>query len=104
MIHWHNGAFPYAIMIVNALIAFMIGIVAAFLLQRIEIIVEYRAAMMVIMAGVFLTLSSLYVVLYLLEHGYSLETHLHLILGVFASNVLFCLLLLWLGLVAGERI
>jgi CrcB protein len=104
MIHWHNGAFPYAIMIVNALIAFMMGIVAAFLLQRIEIVVEYRAAMVVIMAGVFLTLSSLYVVLYLLEHGYSLETHLHLILGVFASNVFFCLLLLWLGLVACERI
>lgn len=104
MIHWQDGAFPYAIVIANALVAFLIGIVAAILLQRIEIVAEYRAAMMVIMAGIFLTLSGLYVVLYLLEHGYSLQTHLYLILGVFASNLLFCLLFLWLGLVAGERI
>ena len=104
MIHWHDGAFPFAIMTANALVAFLIGIVAAVLLQRIEIVGEYRAAMMVVMTGVFLTLSGLYVVLYLLEHGFSLETHLHLILGVFTANVLFCLILLWLGLVAGERI
>ncbi|MEC4746920.1 fluoride efflux transporter CrcB [Methylomicrobium sp. Wu6] len=104
MIHWQDGAFPYAIVIANALVAFLIGIVAAILLQRVEIVVEYRAAMMVIMAGVFLTLSGLYVVLYLLEHGYALETHPNLVLGVFTGNGLFCLLLLWLGLVAGERI
>lgn len=104
MILWQDGAFPYAIMLVNALIAFLIGLVAAILLQRIEIAVEYRAAMMVLMAGAFLTLSGLYVVLYLLEHGYALSTHPNLILAVFAGNGLFCLLLLWLGLSAGERI
>jgi len=104
MIHWQDGAIPYAIMLANALVAFLIGIVAAILLQRVEIAVEYRAAMMVIMAGVFLTLSGLYVVLYLLEHGFALETHLNWILGVFAGNGLLCLLLLWLGLSAGERI
>ncbi|WP_024297200.1 fluoride efflux transporter CrcB [Methylomicrobium lacus] len=104
MIHWQDGAIPYAIMLANALVAFLIGIVAAILLQRVEIAVEYRAAMMVIMAGVFLTLSGLYVVLYLLEHGFALETHLNLIAGVFAGNGLLCLLLLWLGLSAGERI
>jgi CrcB protein len=104
MIHWQGQVFPYAIIIVNALIAFLIGIVAAILLQHVEIVVEYRAAMMIIMSGIFLTLSGLYVVLYLLEHGYALETHLHLILGVFTGNSLFCLFLLWLGLAAGERI
>lgn len=104
MIHWQNGGFPYAIVIANALVAFMIGIVAAILLQRVEIVVEYRAAMMVIMAGLFLTLSGLYVVLYLLEHGYALDTHPNLIVCVFAGNGLFCLLVLWLGLMAGERI
>jgi hypothetical protein len=29
---------------------------------------------------------------------------LHLILGVFAGNGLFCLFLLWLGLMTGERL
>jgi len=104
MIHWQDGAFPFAIMLANALVAFLIGIVAAILLQRVEIAVEYRAAMMVIMAGVFLTLSGLYVVLYLLEQGFTLGRHLNLIVGVFAGNSLFCLFLLWLGLSAGERI
>jgi CrcB protein len=104
MIHWHDHAFPYAIVIVNALVAFLIGIVSALLLQHVEIAAEHRAAIMVIMAGIFLTLSGLYVVLYLLEHGYALETHMYSILAVFASNSLFCLFLLWLGLVAGERI
>ncbi|MBL1264210.1 fluoride efflux transporter CrcB [Candidatus Methylomicrobium oryzae] len=104
MIHWQNHAFPYAIMTVNALIAFLIGIVSALLLQHVEITAEYRAAIMVVMAGAFLTLSGLYVVLYLLEHGYTLETQFYPILGVFAGNGLFCLFLLWLGLMAGERI
>jgi CrcB protein len=89
---------------VNALIAFLIGIVSALLLQHVEITAEYRAAIMVVMAGAFLTLSGLYVVLYLLEHGYTLETQFYPILGVFAGNGLFCLFLLWLGLMAGERI
>jgi CrcB protein len=104
MIHWQDYAFPYAIVIVNALVAFLIGVISAILLQHVEIVVEYRAAMMVIMAGIFLTLSGLYVVLYLLEHNYTLETHLHLILGVFAGNGLFCIFLLWLGLMTGERL
>lgn len=104
MILWQDGAFPFAIMLANALIAFLIGIVAAILLQRVEIVMEYRAALMVIMAGTFLTLSGLYVVLYLLEHGYALDTHTNLVLGVFTGNGMFCLLLLWLGLNAGARI
>jgi CrcB protein len=104
MIHWQDHAFPYAIMIVNALIAFLIGVVFALLLQHVEIAAEHRAAIMVVMAGAFLTLSGLYVVLYLFEHGYALETHLYPILAVFAGNGLFCLFLLWLGLAAGERI
>lgn len=97
MIHWHDHAFPYAIVIVNALVAFLIGIVSAILLQHVEIAIEHRAAMMVIMAGIFLTLSGLYVVPYLPEHRYALETHLHPIFGVCAVNGLFCLLLLWMS-------
>jgi CrcB protein len=104
MIHWQDHAFPYAIMAVNALIAFLIGIVSALLLQHVEIASEYRAAIMVVMAGTFLTLSGLYVVLYLLEHGYALETHLYPILTVFVGNSLFCLFLLWIGLVTGKRV
>jgi len=104
VIQWTNGAFPYALVIVNAIGAFLIGIVATVLLQKVAMPMEYRAVMMLLMIGTYLTLTGVYVILYLLENGYSFEGHLNLMLGVFVSNGLICILLLWLGLLAGKQI
>jgi CrcB protein len=104
IIHWSGGMIPYALMIVNAIGAFLIGIIATILLQKVALPMEYRAAIMVIMAGTYLTLSGLYLILFLIEHGFSFDSHTSLMLGIFAGNGLSCLSVIWLGLLAGKQI
>lgn len=104
VIQWPGGMFPYALVVVNAIGAFLIGIVAAVLLQKVAMSMEYRAAIMIIIVGLYLTLSGLYLILYLIEHGYSFETHLNLMLGIFVGNGLISLLVLWAGLWVGRQI
>ena len=104
IIHWHGGAIPYALMIVNAIVAFLIGIIATILLQKVTLSMEYRAALMLIMVGAYLTLSGLYLILFLIEHGFSFESHTNLMLGVFVGNGLSCLFVIWLGLLVGKQI
>jgi CrcB protein len=104
IIQWTDGAFPYALVIVNAILAFLIGLVATILFQKVALSMEYRAAIMVIIMGAYLTLSGLYLILYLIEHGYSFDAHLNLMLSVFVSNGLICIFVLWMGLLVGKQI
>ncbi len=104
IIHWSGGVIPYALMIVNAIGAFLIGTLATLLLQKVALSIEYRAAIMVIMVGTYLTLSGLYLILFLIEHGYSFESHTNLMLGIFVGNGLICILVIWLGLLVGKQI
>jgi CrcB protein len=98
VIRWSGGVIPYALMLVNVIGAFLIGMIATVLLQKVALAMEFRAAIVVIMIGAYLTLSGLYLILYLLEQGFSFTSHLNLMLGLFVSNGLFCLLVIWLGL------
>jgi CrcB protein len=104
IIHWSGGVIPYALMIVNAIGAFLIGIIATILLQKVALSMEYRAAIMVIMVGTYLTLSGLYLILFLIEHGYSFESNTNLMLGTFVGNGLICIFVIWLGLLVGKQI
>ncbi len=104
MIHWSGALIPYALMVVNAIGAFLIGIIATILLQKVALPMEYRAAIMVIMVGTYLTLSGLYLILFLIEQGYSLTSHTNWMLGIFVGNGLICILVIWLGLLAGKQI
>jgi CrcB protein len=104
VIQWPGGMFPYALVVVNAIGAFLIGIVATVLLQKVAMSMEYRAAIMIIIVGLYLTLSGLYLILYLIEHGFSFETHLNLMLGIFVGNGLISILVLWAGLWVGRQI
>jgi CrcB protein len=54
--------------------------------------------------GVFITLSGLYLILYLLESGHSFESHMGAMLTVFLSNTVFCAAALWLGLWLGKQV
>ena len=104
VIHWSGGVIPFALLIVNAIGAFLIGIIGTILLQKVALPMEYRAAIMVILVGTYLTLSGLYLVLFLIEQGYSFESHTHLMLGTFVGNGLSCILVIWLGLLVGKQI
>ncbi|MFI3121538.1 MAG: fluoride efflux transporter CrcB, partial [Methylococcaceae bacterium] len=98
VIHWSGGVIPYALMTINAIFAFLLSMLATILLQKVAISVEYRVALTVIMVGVFLTLSGLYVLLFLVEHGYSFDANLNLMLATFVGNSLICIAVIWMGL------
>ncbi|CAA9892516.1 putative fluoride ion transporter CrcB [Candidatus Methylobacter favarea] len=104
IIQWSGGMFPYALIIVNTIIAFLIGIIATVLLQKVMLSLEYRAAIIVIMISAYLAFSGLYLVLFLIEHGYTFESNWNLMLSIFFGNGLLCLLVIWLGLAAGKQI
>ncbi|MDO9106612.1 MAG: fluoride efflux transporter CrcB [Methylovulum sp.] len=104
VIQWTDGIFPYSLIMVNTLGAFLIGLIAAVLLQKAPIGIEHQLALVVITVGSYLTLSGLYVLLYLLEHGYSFASHTTAMLIGFAGNTFACLLVMWLGLLAAKQI
>ncbi|NOT12144.1 MAG: fluoride efflux transporter CrcB [Methylococcaceae bacterium] len=104
VIQWQGGVFPYALIIVNALIAFIIGMVAAILLQKVVLSMEERAIILVVIIGAYFTLSGLYLVLFMIEHGLSFDAHLNVMLSVFVGNALMNILVLWMGLLTGKQI
>ena len=95
---------PYALLIVNAIGAFIIGIVVTVLMQKVALSIEYKATLMIIMVGVYLTLSGLYLVLFLVENNYTFDANANLMLGTFVGNGLGCLLMIWLGLLVSKQI
>jgi CrcB protein len=102
--HWSGGVVPFALMIVNGIGAFLIGIIVTVLMQKVSLSMEYRASIMIIMVGTYLTLSGLYLVLFLLERDYTFESNVNLMLGTFVGNGLSCLLIIWIGLLVGKQI
>ncbi len=92
-----SGLFPCGIIIVNAFGALLISVVTSLLLPKVPIAIEQQLALIIIMGFAYLGLSGLYVLLYLLEHGYSYPAQaLAMSLG-FVSNTAACALVMWLG-------
>jgi CrcB protein len=104
LLHCNGFVIPHGLLIVNAIGAFLIGLIATILLQKVDLPMEYRAAIMLIMVGAYLTLSGLYIILFLIENGYSFQSHTTMMMIVFVGNALCCLLVLWFGLLVGKQI
>lgn len=104
VIRWMGWVFPYALVVVNALVAFLIGLMASLLMYKATFSDEYRAALIIVLVGMFVTLSSLYVVLYLIEEGHKFEKELNMMLGVFLGNALLCGASIWAGLLLGRQV
>jgi CrcB protein len=56
------------------------------------------------LVGAYLTLSGLYLVLFLIEQGYTFESHSIVIVATFLTNSLSCLMVIWLGLFVSKQI
>ena len=104
VVRWMGWVFPYALVTVNAIGAFVIGLVMTILMNKVAMSMEYRAAIMIIMVGTYITLSGLYLILYLIEDGHSFEFHINLMLSIFLANTLISMTALWVGLMAGRQI
>lgn len=104
VVHLSSGAMPYGMMLINAIGALLIGIVAALLLQKIELPVEQRATLLVLLIGAFLTLSGLYLILFLIEHGFTFDSQMTRMIGLFVINSVICSGAIGLGLLLGKQI
>ncbi|MDD5229641.1 MAG: fluoride efflux transporter CrcB [Methylococcales bacterium] len=104
VLHLPSGVMPYGMMVINAIGALLIGIVAALLLQKIALPIEQRATLLVLIIGVYLTLSGLYLILFLIEHGFTFDTQTNFMLGLFVANSVFCSSTIGLGLLLGKQI
>lgn len=102
--HWMGWMFPYALLLANALVAFLIGLVCAILLHKVSLTMEYQAAILLLVIGAFATLSSLYLLLYLLEQSHLFQANINSMLLVFVVNAGICGLTVWLGLLTGKQI
>jgi fluoride exporter len=104
IIQLRSGVIPYGLLSVNALVAFLISLVAGILLQKVALSGEYWAAILTVSAGLYLTLSGLYIVLHLIEQGYSFVQQGRLMLAAFAGNTLICLLAMAVALWAARQV
>ncbi len=104
VLHLPNNAIPYGMMTINAIGALLIGIVAALLLQKISLPIEQRATLLVLIIGAYLTFSGLYLILFLIEHGFSFDSQTYFMLGLFVANSVFCSGIIGLGLLLGKQI
>ena len=102
VINWQGHTIPYALMVINTIGAFMVGFVIALLLAKIALPEPLGATLMVVVIGMYLVLSGLYVLLYLIEQGYSLSNQMRYLVGIFSANTLVCLLVTWLGFIAAK--
>lgn len=104
VIHWKEIPIPYAWLLINSIGAFLIGLLSIALINKTLPALEYRAALLIIWAGIFMIASSLYLVWYLMEGGHMLNATLQQTLTILIANSSVCLLALWLGLLVGEQV
>lgn len=104
VLHLFGWVLPYGIIVVNAVGSGLIGIIIAILSEKAGLDLEHRAAVMVVVVGAFMTFSSLYLILYIIEHGTTFEVEVVSLLGIFFGNVTVCLLFFWMGSLLGRQV
>lgn len=103
ILRWRGLNIPYALFIVSSVGAFIIGFITVILINKVLPSLEQRAALTIILSGLYLMVTSLYLVLYLIEEGHAFENNLHLMLSVLGANTLICMVTFWSGVVVGEH-
>lgn len=101
---WMDWVFPHGLLVVNFIGAFLIGIICMVLSNKVSLPEGQAIAIVVIIIGVFVTLSSLYLIHYFIEYGYVLDKHLKSLSVAILSNLMLCASALWLGFFAAKQI
>ncbi|MBM4208426.1 MAG: fluoride efflux transporter CrcB [Gammaproteobacteria bacterium] len=101
---WRGGLIPYALLLTNVLMALLIGFVLGILLQKVNLSAEHAAALLVVSAGLFLILSGLYVLLFLLDQGHTFEEQGSAMLAIFTGNTLVCVMAMALSIWLAKQV
>ena len=73
-------------------------------MHRATLPIEYRAAILIVLVGAFITLSSLYLILHLIEDGYGFKNELPALLSILGGNTVICIAAVWSGLLVGGKL
>ncbi len=92
--------FPYGTLTVNVTGSLLMGFLYVFMIERMDISVEWRAGLMIGLLGAFTTFSTFSIeTLNLLESGEQLKAAMNILL-----SVTLCILGCWLGMVVGRNV
>lgn len=92
--------FPYGTLTVNVVGSVFMGFIYVFMIERMDVSVEWRAGLMIGLLGAFTTFSTFSIeTLNLLESGEQLKAAMNILL-----SVTLCILGCWLGMVVGRNV
>ncbi len=92
--------FPYGTLTVNVVGSLFMGFCYVFMIERMDISVEWRAGLLIGLLGAFTTFSTFSIeTLNLLEAGEQLKAGLNILL-----SVTLCILGCWLGMIVGRNV
>ncbi len=92
--------FPYGTLTVNVVGSLSMGFIYVFMIERMDVSVEWRAGLMIGLLGAFTTFSTFSIeTLNLLESGEQLKAAMNILL-----SVTLCILGCWLGMVIGRNV
>jgi len=92
--------FPYGTLTVNVTGSLLMGFIYVFMIERMDISVEWRAGLMIGLLGAFTTFSTFSIeTLNLIESGEQLKAAMNILL-----SVTLCILGCWLGMVVGRNV
>ncbi len=92
--------FPYGTLTVNVVGSLLMGFCYVFMIERMDVSVEWRAALMIGLLGAFTTFSTFSIeTLNLLESGEQMKAALNILL-----SVTLCILGCWIGMIVGSNV
>lgn len=92
--------FPYGTLSVNVIGSLFMGFCYVFMIERMDVSVEWRAGLMIGLLGAFTTFSTFSIeTLNLLESGEPMKAGLNILL-----SVTLCILGCWLGMIVGRNV
>jgi CrcB protein len=92
--------FPYGTLTVNVVGSLLMGFCYVFMIERMDVSVEWRAGLMIGLLGAFTTFSTFSIeTLNLLESGEQLKAALNVLL-----SVTLCIIGCWLGMIVGRNV
>lgn len=92
--------FPYGTLTVNVVGSLLMGFCYVFMIERMDVSIEWRAGLMIGLLGAFTTFSTFSIeTLNLLESGEQMKAALNILL-----SVTLCILGCWIGMIVGRNV